>query len=85
MSPTPWWVWCVCYLTMAVGFGGLASYVAYERRRSELEGFFLGFVFGPLGVIVIGLLPVNEVRPVKWFDPPGPTPVEPTVYRKNPR
>lgn len=48
------------WLTMAA----LGAWVADQKFRSMAEGFVLGLLFGPLGVIVEALLP----RP----QPPGP-------------
>jgi len=35
----------------------LALYVASQKNRSPAEGFILGILFGPIGVIVAALLP----------------------------
>ena len=40
--------------------GLLGAWVATQRRRSAGEGFLLGVLFGPLGVIVECLLPMPE-------------------------
>jgi hypothetical protein len=37
----------------------LALYVAARKGRGAVEGFLLGLLFGPLGVIVTGLLPTS--------------------------
>lgn len=42
-----WWVACA----------GLGSYVSAEKGRGPAEGFVLGLLFGPLGVVVALLLP----------------------------
>jgi hypothetical protein len=38
-------------------FAGLGAYIASQKGRSVMEGFAMGLVFGPLGVIVAVLLP----------------------------
>jgi hypothetical protein len=45
------WIWCAC----------LATYVAAQRGRSPREGFMLGLLFGPMGVVAIGSLPREAV------------------------
>ena len=40
------------------------AYVARQKGRSEVEGLLLGFLFGPLGVLVIALCTGHA--------PPGP-------------
>jgi len=37
--------------------GALASWIASQKGRSGVEGFVLGVLFGPLGVIVEAVLP----------------------------
>src|SRR3954451_15058715 len=41
-------------------FGCLGVYVAIEKGRSPLEGTVFGFVFGPVGVIVLAPLPTLD-------------------------
>jgi hypothetical protein len=38
-------------------FGYLGQWVAHECGRNEREGFWLGILFGPLGLILEALLP----------------------------
>jgi hypothetical protein len=38
------------------------SWIAGQRGRSGFEGFILGFLFGPLGVLVEALLPPGQSR-----------------------
>ena len=40
--------------------GFLGRYVAKEKNRSKAEGFWLGFLFSILGVIIVALLPTKE-------------------------
>lgn len=44
-------------------FAGLGYYVAGQRGRPEVEGVVLGFLFGPLGVLIVLLLPAGEPEP----------------------
>lgn len=43
-------------------FGGFGMYVALQCRRTPLEGFLLGGLFGPIGVIIVALLPKPPER-----------------------
>lgn len=52
----------------------LAMYVAVQRRRPVFEGFVLGLVFGPLGVLVAALLPM----------PPAPARPHPRPHAAGP-
>ena len=45
-------------LSFIMGF--LGRYVAKEKNRSKAEGFWLGFLFSILGVIIVALLPTKE-------------------------
>ena len=47
-------------LVVGVVFGFLGVFVATQKRRSDAEGFFLGFLFGPLGVLIEALLPADS-------------------------
>jgi hypothetical protein len=38
-------------------FGSLGYWVAHQCGRNPDEGMILGFLFGPIGVLVEGLLP----------------------------
>jgi hypothetical protein len=42
--------WCVI-------FGWVGSYVARQCGRKAVEGLVFGFALGPLGVIIVALLP----------------------------
>jgi hypothetical protein len=55
----------VAFIALLV-FGLFGAWVAEEKGRSGIEGFFLGLLFGPLGVLVEALLPViqNPTPPV---------------------
>ncbi len=45
-------------------FGGSGACAARLRGRTRLEGFYWGFIFGPLGVLMIGLMPHRPVPTV---------------------
>lgn len=51
-------------LTMSVGVaivcGSIGVYVATQKGRGEGEGFLFGFFLGPLGLILLALLPNKE-------------------------
>jgi uncharacterized membrane protein YeaQ/YmgE (transglycosylase-associated protein family) len=38
-------------------FGSLAGWIGQQKGRRPEEGMLLGALFGPLGVIVVALLP----------------------------
>jgi len=50
-------------LMVACAFGFLGGWVAGEKGRSRNEGALIGFLFGPLGVLILVLLPSKEARP----------------------
>ena len=45
---------------LAIIMGFLGRYVAKEKNRSAAEGFWIGFLFSILGVIIVALLPTKE-------------------------
>ena len=47
-------------LLLAIIMGILGRYVAKEKNRSAAEGFWIGFLFSILGVIIVALLPTKE-------------------------
>ena len=47
---------------LAIIMGLLGRYVAKEKNRSKAEGFWLGFLFSILGIIIIALLPTKEAQ-----------------------
>lgn len=51
-----WSLWAVA----AVASGGLGAWIAIQKRRGAPEGFALGLLFGPLGVLVELFLPQGE-------------------------
>ncbi|MGO9471412.1 MAG: hypothetical protein ACLQIB_06975 [Isosphaeraceae bacterium] len=38
----------------------VGCYVAYEKGRSQMEGFILGLLFGPLGLLIVACLPTGD-------------------------
>jgi hypothetical protein len=44
----------------AVAFGGLGAWIGVQKQRGGSEGFVLGLLFGPLGVLVELFLPQGE-------------------------
>jgi len=38
----------------------LGCYVAYEKGRSQTEGFIFGLLFGPLGLLIVACLPTGD-------------------------
>lgn len=55
------------WIVQAMIYGPLGGWVARQRRRSFDEGILYGALFGPLGVVVVSLLPPG----------PEPKPLEP--------
>jgi hypothetical protein len=53
-------IYLLCFLLWAAMFGALGWYVAIQCGRSEIEGLVLGVLFGPLGALVVGLLPKGQ-------------------------
>jgi hypothetical protein len=49
--------WVVAYAIAVILIGVLGSYVAGAKGRSGSEGFFLGLLLGPIGLIIVALLP----------------------------
>jgi hypothetical protein len=50
-------VYVVVWMVTAVVFACLGAYVASQCGRWVVEGVSLGFLFGPLGVLVVAVLP----------------------------
>ena len=51
-----WELWALA----AVLFGGLGAWIGVQKQRGAAEGFALGLLFGPLGVLVELFLPQGE-------------------------
>jgi hypothetical protein len=48
--------------------GLIGTYVAVERNRSPIEGSVLGFLLGPIGVLVVALMPIGAPKPAEQVD-----------------
>lgn len=60
-------------------FGLLGRWVADQCGRRGSEGFVLGFLFGPVGVIIEALLPhqsADDWRAKGWSGPAGAMPTQ---------
>jgi uncharacterized membrane protein YeaQ/YmgE (transglycosylase-associated protein family) len=53
----------VTWIIFGLIFGAFGAWVAAQRGRGGGEGLILGFLFGPLGVLVEALLPQGAPRP----------------------
>ena len=49
-------------------FGLIGRYVAKEKNRSGAEGFLGGFFLGPIGIIIVALMPTIEKSPIKEIE-----------------
>ena len=47
-------------IVAAAIFGLIGRYVAKEKNRDVAEGFIGGFFLGPIGIIIVALLPNKE-------------------------
>ena len=54
-------VYILFIVVVALVTGWLGSYVASEKNRSSSEGFWLGFLFSFVGVLIVGMLPTKEI------------------------
>ena len=43
-------------------FAVLGAYVAGHKRRPAIEGVALGLIFGPVGCLVLAMLPTGDRR-----------------------
>lgn len=62
--------------------GGCGAYCSTERGRGGVEGFWLGLLLGPFGVIAAACLP--EIRPAPAASPAKPQPGPPAMTRPQP-
>jgi hypothetical protein len=44
-------------------FGAIGRYISVQKKRSLLEGYLFGFFLGPIGLIIIALLPTGNKEP----------------------
>lgn len=52
---------CVVFaLIVFAGFGWVGYYVARECGRNLIEGFLFGFLLGPIGAVIVALLPRDD-------------------------
>ncbi len=51
--------WLIFLVVSAAVFGGFGAWIAAQKRRGIFEGFVLGLLFGPLGVLVEAMLPMG--------------------------
>jgi hypothetical protein len=48
---------------IACAFGGYGAWITAEKSRDALEGFLLGLLLGPIGVLIAVFLPTNARLP----------------------
>ncbi len=60
-------LWVIVAAFIVFGFFG--AWVASQKHRGICEGFTLGLVFGPLGVIVEAVLPNMDKKPLARVAP----------------
>jgi hypothetical protein len=58
-------IWLLVPLVFVVIFAGFGVYLAKTKGRSEGEGLFFGLLLGPLGLLLIVLLPTAEDRSIE--------------------
>jgi hypothetical protein len=61
-----WWLMTVALWSMACAM--TAEYVAYQKGRPLAEGFLLGVILGPIGPLVVALLPDKTLDPLEEDD-----------------
>lgn len=52
-------MWSLVIFGVALGCSLVGTYVAEEKHRSPGEGLILGFLLGPIGVLVEAMLPTG--------------------------
>jgi uncharacterized membrane protein YeaQ/YmgE (transglycosylase-associated protein family) len=68
--------WLVVVMFWSLACAMAAQYVAWQKGRPMAEGFVLGIVLGPIGALVVALLP-DEVLAEARQDRPSPPPPHP--------
>jgi alpha/beta superfamily hydrolase len=53
-------------LAWLIAFGFLGRYVSQQCGRSTTEGIFLGCIFGPLGAILVAIMPRPTESDSEW-------------------
>lgn len=66
----------VLVLLVLTACGLLGAWIAGEKRRRPEEGLVIGFLFGPLGCLIVALLPVGD------HQPPEPPKTSPEDWRR---
>lgn len=66
-------LWLVLIFVVEVVCGAFGASIAGDKRRSVLEGFLLGFLFGPIGVLITVFSPSRQTlsdsrRRSSWAD-----------------
>jgi MFS family permease len=56
-------------------FGAISSYLAHRRGRSPVRWFFVGFLFGILGLFAVFLAPAMKRKAVQPALPPEEKPL----------
>jgi hypothetical protein len=74
--------WVIGYLSVALLLGLVGQYIAGAKNRSDGEGFILAFLLGPIGLIVLALLPTLP-PPVQTPKPKAPRLIGETVECDN--
>jgi hypothetical protein len=54
-------MWIVGVIVVWLSSGALGAWVAFQKGRGASEGFTLGVLFGPFGVLIEALLPNREL------------------------
>ncbi|MDA9888569.1 hypothetical protein N9D52_05315 [Flavobacteriaceae bacterium] len=52
------------FVSIFLGFitGAIGRYIAKEKNRSPLEGFWFGFLLSLFGVLIVALLPNKKIN-----------------------
>lgn len=57
------WLLLIC-LGWILIWGGFGAYVAVQKGRSETEGMVFGAILGPIGLLIIAMLPPHRPKVV---------------------
>jgi uncharacterized membrane protein YeaQ/YmgE (transglycosylase-associated protein family) len=68
--------WLIMVVLWSLDCAMAARYVGWRKGRPMAEGFVLGIVLGPIGALVVALLP-DEVLQEARQDRPSPPPPHP--------
>lgn len=66
-----WWPWIVAAAFWLASFGA-TWYVADQRGRYVEEAVIFGLLLGPLGILVVGMLPELDEDEARREKPAGP-------------